>query len=419
MKDIIKGSLYKNIVQNLECVAKKIHIDNNILIRLLKPKRAIIISIPVRMDDNHVKVFDGYRVQHNHTLGPCKGGIRFHPSVTLSDVAALAMLMSLKNALLCLPLGGAKGGVEVDPKRLSRAELQTLTRRYATELHQFMGPDKDIPAPDVGTNEQIMAWIMDTYSQREGFSVPGIVTGKPLEIGGSLGRISATGLGTIYCLRKLYQKMGLGCDGLKLAIHGFGNVGSYAALAAFERKMSVIAVSDEHGGIYNENGLNIPQLIEHYQKHKDLSSFPEVEVISNVELLKLKCDALLLAALDRVIHKGNAGDVQAKIVVEGANGPTTKEADIILNSKDIHIIPDILANGGGVIVSYFEWVQGIASYFWNIEEINSKLQFIITAAFDRTWEYAEKNKTSLREAALALALERFQKAMLQRGLFPR
>ena len=419
MKNIIEGSLYKDIAQNLEYVAKKTHIDNNILTRLLKPKRAIIISIPVRMDDNHVSVFDGYRVQHNHTLGPCKGGIRFHPSVTLTDVAALAMLMSLKNALLCLPLGGAKGGVAVDPKTLSRAELQTLTRRYATELHQFMGPDKDIPAPDVGTNEQIMAWIMDTYSQREGFSVPGVVTGKPLEIGGSLGRIGATGLGTIYCLRKLYQKMGLDCEGLKLVVQGFGNVGSQAALSAFERKMNVIAVSDEHGGIYNSNGLNISELIKHYQKHKSLSSFPNVEVVSNVGLLKLKCDALLLAALDRVVHQNNANDIQAKIIVEGANGPTTKEADDILNSKGIYIIPDILANGGGVIVSYFEWVQGIASYFWSIEEINDKLQIIITSAFDRTWEYAEKNKTSLREAALALALERFQKAMLQRGLFPR
>ena len=419
MKNIIEGKLYKNIAQNLERVANKINIDNNILIRLLKPKRAIIVSVPVRMDDNHVNVFDGYRVQHNHTLGPCKGGIRFHPSVNLSDVAALAMLMSLKNALLCLPLGGAKGGVAVDPKILSRAELQTLTRRYTTELHQFMGPDKDIPAPDIGTNEQIMAWLMDTYSQREGFSVPGVVTGKPLEIGGSLGRTGATGLGTIYCLRELYQKMGLSCDGLKLAIQGFGNVGSHAALSAFERKMDVIAVSDEHGGIYNSNGLNIPQLIKHYQNHKSLSNFPDTEEISNAELLNLKCDALLLAAFEGVVHKDNAQNIQAKIVVEGANGPITKKADDILNSKNIYVIPDILANGGGVIVSYFEWVQGIASYFWDIEEINSKLQFIITSAFDRTWEYAEKNKTSLREAALALALKRFEKAMLQRGLFPR
>lgn len=419
MKNIIEGKLYKNIAQNLEYVAKKIHIDNNILTRLLKPKRAVIISVPVRMDDNRVSVFDGYRVQHNHTLGPCKGGIRYHPSVNLSDVAALAMLMSLKNALLSLPLGGAKGGIAVNPKNLSRAELQTLTRRYATELHQFMGPDKDIPAPDVGTNEQIMAWIMDTYSQREGFSVPGVVTGKPLEIGGSLGRRGATGLGTIYCLRKLYQKMDLNCDGLKLAIQGFGNVGSNAALSAFERKMDVVAVSDERGGIYNSHGLNIPELIKHYQSHKSLSNFPNAKIISNVELLKLKCDALLLAALDGVVHEGNAGDIQAKIVVEGANGPVTKDADVILNSKGIHIIPDILANGGGVIVSYFEWVQGIASYFWGIEEINNKLQFIITSAFDRTWEYAQKNQTSLREAALALALQRFERAMLQRGLFPR
>lgn len=419
MKNIIEGPLYKNISTNLCSIASKIGIDNNILSRLLKPKRSIIVSVPVRMDNGEVIVFDGYRVQHNHLLGPCKGGIRFHPAVTLSDVAALAMLMSLKNALLHLPLGGSKGGIAVDPKKLSESELQTLTRRYTTELHRFIGPDMDIPAPDIGTNQQTMAWIMDTYSQREGFSIPGVVTGKPLEIGGSLGRSGATGLGTIYCLRKLYQKLGLNPDGLKLAIQGFGNVGSHAALAAFERRMKVVAVSDESEGIYNSNGLDIPQLINYYQRCKKLSNFPGVKRISNQELLKLKCDALLLAALDRVIHQDNAKYIQTKIIVEGANGPVTKEADHILTEKGVYVVPDILANGGGVIVSYFEWVQGIASYFWSVDEINSRLQFIITSAFDKTWAYAQQQRYSLREAAMALALKRFQKAMLQRGLFPR
>lgn len=419
MKSIREGRLYKNTAANLQLVAEKINIDRNILSRLLKPKKAVIASVPVRMDDDKVIVFDGYRVQHSQTLGPCKGGIRYHPSVNLSEVAALAMLMSLKNALLCLPLGGAKGGIAVDPKQLSDSELQTLTRRYTTELHRFLGPEMDIPAPDVGTDDQTMAWIMDTYSQREGFSIPGVVTGKPLEIGGSLGRTSATGLGTIYCLRKLYQKLKKDSEGLRLAIQGFGNVGCHAAQAAHQRKMKVIAVSDKEGGIYNETGLDVPMLIDHYQYYKTLADFPDSDPISNVDLLKLDCDALLLAALDRVIHQDNACDVRAKILVEGANGPITKEADLILEDKGIYIIPDILANGGGVIVSYFEWVQGIASYFWSLKEVNERLESIIGSAFDKTWFYAQQDECSLREAAMAFALQRLEKAMLMRGLFPR
>ena len=419
MKSILDGSLYKNTATNLRYVAEKINIDNNILNRLLKPKKAVIVSVPVRMDDDQVIVFDGYRVQHSQTLGPCKGGIRYHPSVNLSEVAALAMLMSLKNALLCLPLGGAKGGITVDPNQMSDSELQTLTRRYTTELHRFLGPEMDIPAPDVGTDDQTMAWIMDTYSQREGFSIPGVVTGKPLEIGGSLGRTGATGLGTIYCLRKFYQKLRRDSKGITLAIQGFGNVGCHAAQAAYQRKMKVVAVSDKSGGIYNEKGLNIPMLIDHYQYHKTLSKFPNSEALSNAELLKLPCDALLLAALERVIHKDNACDIQAKVLVEGANGPVTKEADQILEQKGVHIVPDILANGGGVIVSYFEWVQGIASYFWSLKEINERLESIIGSAFDKTWFYAQQEECSLREAAMAFSLQRLEKAMLMRGLFPR
>lgn len=419
MESIVNGLLYKNTATNLKRVAEKISIDSNILNRLLKPKKAMIVSVPVRMDDDRVIVFDGYRVQHSQTLGPCKGGIRYHPNVNLSEVAALAMLMSLKNALLCLPLGGAKGGIAVDPGQLSDSEMQALTRRYTTELHRFIGPEMDIPAPDVGTNEQTMAWIMDTYSQREGFCIPGVVTGKPLEIGGSLGRNSATGLGTIYCLRKLYQKLGSPLEGLSLVIQGFGNVGLHAAEAAYERKMKVIAVCDRSGGIHNPDGLNIPQLANHYQSHKTLSGFQEGQKISNEDLLRLKCDALLLAALEHVIHRDNAKDIQAKVLVEGANGPITREADTILADKNRQIIPDILANGGGVIVSYFEWVQGIASYFWSLEEVNKRLESIITSAFNKAWNYAQKEKCSLREASMAFALKRLEKAMLMRGLFPR
>ena len=419
MEHIVGGSFYRNNLRILDKAGKIINIDRGVLARLAMPRRAVYCSVPVRMDDNTVKVFDGYRVQHNQTLGPCKGGLRYHPSVNMSEVAALAMLMTFKNALLHLPLGGAKGGVAVDPSTLSQTELQTLTRRLSTELHTFIGPEHDIPAPDVGTDMQTMAWIMDTYSQREGYSVPGVVTGKPLEIGGSRGRVSATGLGVVYCLRKAYEKLGNTIKGISIVIQGFGNVGSNAAMAAFQRGAKVVAISDVQGGVFCEAGLNIPQLLEYYEENGTLADFPGSEAISNAELLELPCDALILAALDRVVNQQNADKIKASVIMEGANGPVTTEADEILNERKTLVIPDILANGGGVIVSYFEWVQGIASYFWSESEVRNRLNQVITLAHERVWDQSQKKGISMRDAAMTIALERLQTAMQLRGLYPK
>lgn len=417
--DLFQGELFKNTVVNFEQVADLISIDSDVRQRLLKPRKSVMVSVPIRMDNNKVKVFDGYRVHHNQTLGPCKGGIRYHTSVDLSEVAALAMLMSFKNALLHLPLGGSKGGVCVDPSKLSESELQALTRRFTTEIHQIIGPETDIPAPDVGTDQQTMAWIMDTYSHRTGFSVPGVVTGKPLEIGGSMGRISATGLGTIYCLVQACEKLKQKIKGITLSIQGFGNVGSHAAIAAFQRGMKVVAVSDAFGGIYNKDGLDIPALVSFYRKSKSLSEFEGGQKIASNEVLTINCDVLMPAALDRVIDKNNASDVKASIILEGANGPVTSEADAILEKKGTVIIPDILANGGGVIVSYFEWVQGVVSYFWSEQEVNQRLKTAMEKAFDRVWDFSKEKKLNLRNAAIGVAAKRLEKAMQLRGIFPR
>ncbi|MCB0394724.1 MAG: Glu/Leu/Phe/Val dehydrogenase, partial [Bdellovibrionales bacterium] len=318
MNHLVEGHLYKNSLNNITRVAKNISLDPDAIARLSKPRKALIVAVPVRMDDDTIKVFNGYRVQHNQTLGPCKGGIRYHPGVTLSEVAALAMLMTFKNAVLELPLGGAKGGVTVDPSQLSEKELQALTRRYTNEIHPFIGPGIDIPAPDVGTNAQTMAWIMDTYSQKEGYSVPGVVTGKPLEIGGSLGRVSATGLGCIYVLRALCEKIGRPFEGLSIAIQGFGNVGSHAAIGAYERGAKIVAVSDVSGGIYNGAGLDIPALVKYYEEAKTLKGFKGAEPVTNDELLCIEADALIPAALDGAITEKNADKVKAKIIIEGA-----------------------------------------------------------------------------------------------------
>ena len=417
--DLFQGELFKNTVNNFEQVADLIGIDSDVRQRLLKPRKSVIVSIPIRMDNNKVKVFDGYRVQHNQTLGPCKGGIRYHTSVGLSEVAALAMLMSFKNALLHLPLGGSKGGVCVDPSKLSESELQALTRRFTTEIHQIIGPETDIPAPDVGTDQQTMAWIMDTFSHRTGFSVPGVVTGKPLEIGGSMGRISATGLGTIYCLIQACKKLRKKVKGLTLSIQGFGNVGSHAALAAFQRGMKVVAVSDAFCGIYNKDGLDIPALVNFYRKSKSLSNFEGGKSIENNAVLTFDCDVLLPAALDRVIDKYNAGDVKASIILEGANGPVTSDADNILEKNGTIVIPDILANGGGVVVSYFEWVQGVVSYFWSETEVNERLKTAMEKAFDRVWDFSKEKDLNLRNAAIGVAAKRLERAMQLRGIFPR
>lgn len=413
------GEFYENTMANLDAVAKIVHVDPNVLARLKEPKRAVAVSVPIRMDDRSVRVFRGYRVQHSQALGPCKGGIRYHQHVNLSEVAALATLMTFKNALLNLPLGGAKGGIEVDPTQLSKTEKQNLTRRYTTEIAPFIGAASDIPAPDVGTDAQTMAWLMDTYSQQVGYAVPGVVTGKPIEIGGSLGRTGATGLGAVFCLEQAVRRMDREMKDLTVAVQGFGNVGSHAALYAYELGAKVLAVSDVGGAIFNPEGINIPELIEHYEKKRNLVDSGFGEKINNDELLALEVDALIPAALDGVIHAGNAESVKAKIIIEGANGPVTPDANEILLKNGILIVPDILANGGGVIVSYFEWVQGVASYFWDLEEVNRKLKMVITGAFDRVWKLSQEYDQDLRSTAMAASVKRVEKAMLLRGLYPR
>ncbi|MEQ1879154.1 MAG: Glu/Leu/Phe/Val dehydrogenase [Bdellovibrionia bacterium] len=419
MENLSSNKLYQSVVSNLEAAGRVINIDNNILERLKKPKRAIIVSVPVRMDDHSVKVFTGYRVQHNQTLGPWKGGIRYHESVTLSEVAGLSMLMTFKNSLVQLPLGGAKGGITVDPTKLSRTEKQNMTRRYTSEISQFIGPEIDIPAPDVGTDAQTMAWIMDTFSQEKGYAIPAVVTGKPLEIGGSLGREGATGRGCIYCMEELCNKLGIKMNQQTLAIQGFGNVGTFAAQCAYELGTKVVAVSDVGGGIYNSAGLNIPKLLEHYKAKRTFQGFEGAEPITNDQLFALKVDFLLPAALDGVINEKMAQTIQCKYIIEGANGPCTTEGEEVLNKKGILIVPDILANSGGVIVSYFEWVQDISSYFWSEDEVNAKLRQMMVPAFNQVWKLMKEKNINMRLAAMAVSVSRLQKAMLLRGLYPR
>lgn len=416
---IYEGPFYHNTIRLLLEAGKIINCDPNVLSRLKLPKRSLVVSVPVRMDDHSVRVYTGYRVQHSMTLGPAKGGIRYHQDVNLSEVASLAMLMTFKCSLLNLPLGGAKGGVTVDSTKLSRSELQRLTRRYTSEISNFIGPDKDIPAPDVGTTPQTMAWLMDTYSQELGHAVPGVVTGKPVEIGGSLGREGATGMGVIFCLEEACKKMNYSFDSsLTVAVQGFGNVGSHAALYAHQRGAKVIAVSDVNGGIMNKDGLDIPKLIEHYKVKKSFEGFQDNEKLTNEELMCLDVKALIPAALDGAITGKIAERIQTKLIVEGANGPCTAEADEILFNKGVKIVPDILANGGGVIVSYFEWVQGVSQFFWSLEEVNNKLHYAITQAFHKVWEFSETRKVNTRLSAMCVAVQRLEKAMLLRGLYP-
>ncbi|MCB0348273.1 MAG: Glu/Leu/Phe/Val dehydrogenase [Bdellovibrionales bacterium] len=416
---LYQGEFFEHTTAYLDYVGKKANIDVNVLSRLKYPKRALCVSVPVRMDDATVKVFQGFRVQHSLTLGPGKGGIRYHQDVTLSEVAALASLMTFKNSLLNLPLGGAKGGVAVDPTKLSRTEKQNLTRRYTTEILPFIGPQQDIPAPDVGTDAQTMAWIMDTYSQSVGHAVQGVITGKPIEIGGSLGREGATGLGAIFCLEEALKVKNSDMKNKTIAIQGFGNVGSHAALYAHQRGAKIVAVSDVDGAIFNPNGFNIPELMTAYKQTKSLTKINVGENITNQQLLALDVDVLIPAALDGVITSKNANDIKAKIIVEGANGPVTPDANKILHEKGVTVLPDILANGGGVVVSYFEWVQSMASFFWDEDEVNKRLRFVITKAFKSVWEMSQKEGIDMKVAAMSLAMKRVEKGMLLRGLYPR
>lgn len=394
-------------------------LDDNIRQRLLFPQRTLVVSFPFRRDDySEVETVFGYRVQHVLSMGPTKGGIRYHQDVNLGEVSALAMWMTWKCALMHLPFGGAKGGVRIDPTQLSSRELQRLTRRYASEIISMIGPDKDIPAPDMGTNERVMAWIMDTYSQQVGYTVPAVVTGKPLVLGGARGRNEATGRGVVYLIGSAAEHLQLNLRECTAVVQGFGNVGSNAARFLEELGVRVIGVSDVTGGLYDPRGLSMALLLEHVRKNRVLKDYPHAEKVSNQQLLELPCDILVPAALQNQITAENAERIQCKILAEGANGPTTLEADDILHQRGIFVLPDILANAGGVTVSYFEWVQDTQNYMWTLEEVNARLHQILSDAFHRTLTRAEQHNVDLRTAAMIEGIERVSEAKLARGLFP-
>jgi glutamate dehydrogenase (NAD(P)+) len=410
---------FRLAVAQFDQAAEAMDLDHNLRERLKLPQRSLIVSLPVRMDDGRVEVYTGYRVQHDSARGPTKGGIRYHPEVNLGEVAALAMWMTWKCAIADLPYGGAKGGVAINPKKFSGPELQRLTRRYAAEIFPLIGPDKDVPAPDVGTDAQVMAWIMDTYSQQVGYSVPGVVTGKPLSIGGSLGREEATGRGVVYVTVEALRHLKLDIRNTTVAIQGFGNVGSHTARIMQESGARVIAVSDVQGGIHNSSGLDIPELLTRYKTRGQ--SFRDTKLgdwLSNEELLQLDCTVLIPAALSEQITERNAAKLRCRILTEGANGPTTVEADRILQDQGVFIIPDILANSGGVIVSYFEWVQDVQRYFWKATDIQEQLQDILSSAFHRTLQFSVSKNTSMRMAALMSGIDKVVQAHLHRGLYP-
>jgi glutamate dehydrogenase (NAD(P)+) len=402
----------------LQHVAELFQIDPNLVNVLKECKKGVVVSIPVYMDDGTIRTFQGYRVTHNIARGPSKGGIRYHPDVTLDEVKALAMWMTWKCALVSIPFGGAKGGVICDPKKLSRLELQKMTRRYTSEIINEIGPEKDIPAPDVGTDPAVMAWIFDTYSMNKGHSVLGVVTGKPLNVGGSLGRLEATSRGALYCIREAARKQSLSVQGLSVAVQGFGNVGSYLARFLADDGAKVIAISDSRGGVHNPEGLDVSAVLAHKQETGSLAGFRGGEHVTNEELLLLPCDVLAPCALEQVITSENADKVKAKMIVEGANGPVTPGADEILEDRGILVLPDILANAGGVVVSYFEWVQGLQEYFWQENEVNARLNDIMTRAFNETWHTYEQRGTSLRMAAYGIAVQRVSDATMTRGLYP-
>lgn len=410
---------YKTALEQYDRAARYTGLKDDLLEYMRYPRREFTVNFPVRRDNGEIEMFTGYRVHHNTALGPSKGGLRYSMDVTLDEVRALAMWMTWKTALVNIPYGGAKGGVVVNPRDLSLPEMERLTRRYASELVPLISPHSDIPAPDMGTNPQVMAWIMDTYSMTVGYSVPAIVTGKPIGIGGSEGRTEATGRGVIMTMMAALKHHGhTDIAGTRLVIQGFGNVGSNAALYAHELGYKVVAVSDVDGGIYNEHGLDVPAVVEHMRQTGGVTTFPRAEIVTNAELLMLDCEVLIPAALEGQLHQHNANHVQAKFIVEGANGPTTPEADDILRSKGVVIIPDILANSGGVIVSYFEWVQDLQAYFWDKDAIFKSLERIITNAYKTTQATADELGISMRMAAQVTAIKRVASAIQTRGFYP-
>ena len=410
---------FRMACRQFDLVADHLQIPLDERDRLKYPKRSMTVALPIHLDDGSVRVFTGHRVQHFLTLGPTKGGLRYHPGVALGEVAALAMWMSWKCALAGLPYGGAKGGIACDPGKMSKGELERLTRRYTQEMIPFIGPQIDVMAPDLGTNEQIMAWMMDTYSVHTGYTVPSIVTGKPVGLGGSLGRREATGRGVAYLINRATDTLGLEMGKCTAVVQGFGNVGSVTAFSLARYGAKVIAVSDAFGGVHNSNGLDLVALEKFVSENKTVVGFPEAEPISNEQLLVLPCDILVPAAMERQITEANAGKIQCRILAEAANGPTTPAADVIIEQRpEIFVIPDVLCNAGGVIVSYFEWVQDLQSFFWSETEIVDKLFRLLENSFTQITGISRKQKIPMRLAALSVGVKRVQEAKRMRGLFP-
>jgi glutamate dehydrogenase (NAD(P)+) len=409
---------YEMAVAQFDEAAERLGLSQAMRAILRKPKRELIVNFPVRMDDGTVEMFTGYRVQHNINRGPAKGGIRYSPEVSLDEVRALAMWMTWKCAVVGIPFGGAKGGVICDPHKMSRAELERLTRRYATEISLLIGPNSDIPAPDVNTNPQIMSWIMDTYSMHVGYSVPAVITGKPLAIGGSEGRLEATARGVQVVTREVLRDLGMQPEHCRVVIQGFGNVGSVSARLLSELGCKVVGLSDINGGIYNREGIDVMTALRYSREHGSLSGMPGTENVTNAELLELPCDVLVPAALENQITARNAPRIKARLIIEAANGPTTPDADRILNDRGVTIVPDILANAGGVTVSYFEWVQDLQRFFWSEDEINERLESIMTRAYQAVRRKAEDQQTNLRMGAYLLAVARVAEATEMRGVYP-
>lgn len=420
MTDMLEyqNETFLNAQRQLDHVAQLMNLDAGIHERLRYPRKSLIVSVPIKLDNGRTRVFMGYRVQHDLTLGPSKGGIRFHHDVNLGEVAALAMWMTWKCALLNLPYGGAKGGVCCFPEEMSMTELERVARRYTTEILSIIGPQKDIPAPDMYTNEQIMAWIMDTYSNFVGYSVPGVVTGKPVAVGGSLGRQEATGRGVAFTVKKTLDKMGLAPEETTAAVQGFGNVGSVTAKYLYQMGCKIIAITDVEGGVYNPDGIDVPAVMSFAKERGTVSGFPGCDEISSEELFALEVDILVPAALANVITEKNADQIKCKILAEGANGPVTPEADEILNGKKIFIIPGILANAGGVVVSYFEWVQDIQQLFWDEEQVVDKLYYLMGKGYDEMYNIHMQKKVDPRTASMMIGVGRVAEAKKLRGLYP-
>jgi len=413
-----RESPFANAQRQFDIAADLLDLESGLRKILRVPQRELTVHFPVKMDDGRIEVYTGYRIQHNITRGPAKGGIRYHPSVDIDEVRALSMWMTWKCATVNIPYGGAKGAVVVDPKQLSLSELERLTRRYTSEISLLIGPDKDIPAPDVGTNPQVMAWIMDTFSMHSGHTVPAVVTGKPINIGGSQGRHESTARGLVYILREASRHLSFDITGAKVAIQGFGNVGAVSARVLDEMGATIVAVSDSRGGVYSRNGLPINDVMAHKARTGSVIDFPDADRVTNQELLELPCDILIPAALENQITEQNAARIKARVIGEAANGPTTPSADEILYDRGVFVLPDILAGAGGVTVSYFEWVQGLQEFFWNEREVNAQLERVMVNAFQNVLRIAQERRAHMRTAAYLLSVDRVARSTTTRGIYP-